>query len=138
VGEIKTHVTDSDIDALIDGIADEGRREDCRALLELMRKVTGEEPAVWSSGVVGFGTFHYKSKSGQEGDWFPVGFANRKAAITIYLGMSLDESAGLLANLGRHTTGKGCIYVKRLTDVDLAVLEALVADAYARIRRTYS
>ncbi len=137
MGEIKTHVTDSGVEALIDAIADEARREDCRALLALMKRATGEEPAVWSSGVVGFGTFHYKSSSGQEGDWFPVGFASRKAAITVYLGMSLDESAELLATLGKHTTGKGCIYVKRLADVDLAVLEGLVSDAYARIRRAY-
>jgi len=137
MGEIKTHVTESDVDALIDDIADERRREDCRALLALMKRATSEKPAVWSSGLVGFGTFHYRSKSGQEGDWFPVGFASRKAAITIYLGISLDESAELLAKLGKHTTGKGCIYVKRLADVDLAVLEELVADAYARIRRTY-
>jgi predicted GIY-YIG superfamily endonuclease len=87
--------------------------------------------------VVGFGTFHYKSASGQEGDWFPVGFASRKAAITIYLGLSLDESTELLARLGKHTTGKGCIYVKRLANVDLAVLQELVADSYARIRRAY-
>jgi hypothetical protein len=137
MAEIKTHVTVSSVDALIGDIADEPRREDCRIFLDLMKTATGEDPAVWSSGVVGFGTFHYKSASGQEGDWFPVGFASRKAAITIYLGLSLDESTELLARLGKHTTGKGCIYVKRLANVDLAVLQELVADSYARIRRAY-
>jgi hypothetical protein len=137
LGEIKTHVTVSSVEALISEIPDEARREDCRSLLGLMKKATGEDPAVWSSGVVGFGTFHYKSASGQEGDWFPVGFASRKAAITIYLGLSLDESAELLATLGKHTTGKGCIYVKRLAGIDLAVLEELVAESYARMKRTY-
>ena len=137
MAEIKTHRTDDSADALVAAIEDDARRTDCETLLALMRKATDEEPAVWSGGMVGFGTFHYKSKSGQEGDWFPVGFANRKAALTVYLGMSLDEAAPLLAKLGKHTTGKGCIYIKRLSDVDLGVLEELVADAYARIKRTY-
>lgn len=137
MGELKTHRTASDVDAIIGGITDDARREDCLTLLGLMKRATGVEPVVWSSGVVGFGTFRYKSASGQEGDWFPVGFASRKAAITVYLGLSLEGSAELLAKLGKHKTGKGCIYVKRLADIDLAILEELVRDSYARIRRTY-
>ncbi|MHB1135987.1 MAG: DUF1801 domain-containing protein [Coriobacteriia bacterium] len=137
MGAIKTHRTDTSVDAFISEIADDARREDCRTLLELMKRATGEAPAVWSNDVVGFGTFHYKSGSGQEGDWFPVGFAFRKAAITVYLGLSLDEVEPLLARLGKHTVGKGCIYIKQLSDVDLAVLETIVADAYAGIRRVY-
>lgn len=137
MGTIKTHRTDTSVDVFMREIADDARRDDCRALLELMQRTSGEAPAVWSNDVVGFGTFHYKSGSGQEGDWFPVGFASRKAAITVYLGMSLDDVAPLLALLGKHTVGKGCIYIKRLADVDLAVLEELVADAYAGIRRIY-
>ena len=133
MGELKTQRTASSVDALIDAITDDARREDCRILLGLMRRATGVDPAVWSSGVVGFGTFHYRSSSGQEGDWFPVGFASRKAAITVYLGVSLEGSAALLGTLGKHTTGKGCIYIKRLGDVDLAVLEELVTDAYSRL-----
>mgnify|MGYP001060573013 CR=1 FL=1 len=123
MAQIKTHSTGDSVGTLIGEIADDARREDCRALLELMKRATGVEPVVWSSGVIGFGTFHYKSSSGQEGDWFPVGFASRKAAITVYLGVSLDGLAELLTKLGKHTTGKGCIYIKRLSDVDLAVLE---------------
>jgi hypothetical protein len=137
VGEIKTHRTGASVDTFIREIAGEARREDCQVLLSLMQRVTGADPEVWSSGLIGFGTYHYKSASGQEGDWFPVGFASRKAAITVYLGLGLEESAGLLARLGRHKTGKGCIYIKRLADVDLAVLEELVADSYASIKRTY-
>lgn len=137
VGGIKTHGTDDSVDAFIATIADEARREDCRAVLELMRRATGEEPRVWSSGVVGFGTFHYKSSSGQEGDWFPVGFASRKAAITIYLGMSLDAVSDALGRLGKHTTGKGCVYIKRLSDIDRGVLEEIVAASYADTRRLY-
>ena len=137
MGELKTQRTTSGVDDLIAGITDDARREDCLTLLALMKRATGVDPVVWSSGAVGFGTFHYKSASGREGDWFPVGFASRKAAITVYLGLSLEEAAGLLARLGKHTTGKGCIYIKRLADVDLAVLEELVADSSARIKQTY-
>lgn len=138
MGEIKTQRTNARVEEFVAAIADDARRSDCLTLLGLMRRATGIEPAVWNSGVVGFGTFHYASSSGQEGDWFPVGFASRKAAITVYLGLSLDGSAELLERLGRHTTGKGCIYVKRLADVDLEVLEQIVRDAYVRIMQAYS
>ena len=137
MGEIKTQRTATSADVIIDGITDDARRQDCLALLGLMKKATGVDPEVWSSGVIGFGTYHYKSSSGQEGDWFPVGFASRKAAITVYLGLSLDDVAERLGKLGKHKTGKGCIYIKRLADVDLAVLEELVADSYARMKQTY-
>jgi hypothetical protein len=137
MGEIKTHRTGDGVDTIIRDIADDARREDCLALLGLMQRATGVEPEVWSSGLIGFGTYHYKYASGQEGDWFPVGFASRKAAITVYLGTSLEGSAALLAKLGKHKIGKGCIYIKRLADVDLGVLEELVSDSYARIKRTY-
>ncbi|TDB39112.1 MAG: DUF1801 domain-containing protein [Actinobacteria bacterium] len=134
---IKTHSTDDSVDALLAAISDDARRNDCQTLLMLMKSATGEEPRVWSSGVVGFGTYHYKSPSGQEGDWFPVGFASRKAAITVYLGLELDSLSGSLAKLGPHNTGKGCIYIKRLSDVDPTVLEALVKDAYDRMKQMY-
>jgi len=137
MAELKTQPTDTSAESLVASIADDARRADCLVLLDLMRRATGVEPVVWNSGVVGFGTFHYTSSSGREGDWFPVGFASRKAAITVYLGLNLDDAAGFLARLGKHTTGMGCIYIKRLADVDLGVLEELVADAYTRIKRTY-
>ncbi len=134
---IKTHRTDDSAAAMIRDIADEGRRADCEVLLGLMERVTGAKAEVWSSGLIGFGTYHYTYASGQEGDWFPVGFANRKTAITVYLGTDIQGSAELLAQLGNYKPGKGCIYIKRLTDVDLAVLEQLVADSYARMMRMY-
>jgi hypothetical protein len=137
MGEIKTHRTGASVDSIIREVADDSRRADCLALLALMQTATGVGPEVWSSGLIGFGTYHYKYASGQEGDWFPVGFASRKAAITVYLGTSLDGLADLLAKLGKHRVGKGCIYIKRLADVDLGVLEELVAASYAGIKRTY-
>lgn len=139
MGGIKTHRTGESVDDLIRAIEDDGRRHDCLALVELMRRATGVGPAVWSSGLVGFGVYHYKSeRSRQEGDWFPVGFASRKAAITVYLGISLDDADELLVKLGKHSVGKGCIYIKRLADIDATVLEQLVAESYARMMRIYS
>ena len=137
MGGIKTHQTDDSVDAFIGAIAGEARREDCLTLLALMKRATGEEPRVWSSGLLGFGTYHYKSSSGQEGDWFPVGFASRKAALTVYLGLELDSLAELLGKLGKHKTGKGCIYIKRLSDVDPGALERLVAEAYAHMKQAH-
>jgi hypothetical protein len=137
MGGIKTRRTGASVDEYIESITNEVRRSDCVTLLNLMRRATRMDPELWSSGAVGFGTFHYKTASGQEGEWFPVGFASRKAAITVYLGVSLEGSAGLLEKLGTYTTGAGCIYVKKLADVDLAVLEEVVAGAYAHIKATY-
>lgn len=137
MGGIKTHVTDDSVEAFLGAIADEARRKDCQALLALMKRATGEEPRVWSSGLIGFGTYHYKSSSGQEGDWFPVGFASRKTALTLYLGLTLDPLADLLGKLGKHKTGKGCVYIKRLSDVDAEVLERIVAEAYAQMKQAY-
>ncbi len=137
MGKLKTQRTATSVDVFINAITDHARRQDCITLLNLMKGATGVDPEVWSSGAVGFGTYHYKSSSGQEGDWFPVGFASRKAAITLYLGLALGEFEELLAKLGTYKTGKGCIYIKRLADVDLAVLEQLVAHAYAAMKRTY-
>jgi len=137
VGGIKTHSTGDSVDEFLGAIVDEARREDCLTLLALMKRATGQEPRVWSSGLIGFGTYHYKSSSGQEGDWFPVGFASRKAALTVYLGTSLESLNAVLAGLGKYTTGKGCIYIKRLSEVDLSVLEEVVARSYADTMRTY-
>jgi hypothetical protein len=137
MGENKTQRTAASVDAVIQGIADDARRNDCLLLLAMMRKVTGIDPVVWSSGVVGFGTFHYKSASGREGDWFPVGFSPRKANLTVYLGLGLEHVAESLSRLGKFKAGKGCIYIKRLTDVDFEVLRQIVADSYAHIRQMY-
>lgn len=100
---------------------------DCGALIALMKKVTGEEPKLWGPSIVGFGQYHYTYDTGREGDWFLVGFSPRKANMTIYISGGFDGADALLAKLGKHTTGKGCLYVKRLAEVDLKVLEKLLA-----------
>lgn len=134
MSELKTQRTAESAESIIDSIEDDSRRQDCVDLLSLMKRATGVEPEVWSSGAIGFGTFHYKSSSGREGDWFPVGFASRKAAITVYLGLSLDGLEEPLTRLGKYTTGKGCIYIKHLSDVDASVLEEIVSEAYTQVK----
>lgn len=121
-----TSDSSADVDGFIDGIADDARREDSRTLLELMRQVTGEEPKMWGSSMVGFGSYHYRYESGREGDFFKVGFSPRKANITLYLLSGMVAYDDLLARLGPHKTGKSCIYVKRIGDLDHDVLTALI------------
>jgi hypothetical protein len=123
----KTIETDASVDAYIEAIADETRREDCRKLIKIMSKAAKAEPRMWGAGIVGFGKYHYKYASGHEGDVCLTGFASRKPAISIYLTCAADaQFAGVLATLGKHKMGQGCLYVKRLADVDEAVLTKLI------------
>lgn len=122
----------SDVAAHLEKIASARRREDAGTLLELMRRVTGQEPRLWGS-IVGFGQYHYRYASGREGDAAAASFAARKGALTIYLPDGVDVHGDLLARLGAHTTGVGCLYIKELNDVDLDVLQALIARSYANV-----
>ena len=138
----KTRETGGNIEAFLATIEDEGRRADCRALVDLMSRVSGEPPALWGT-MVGFGRYHYKYATGHEGDSFLVGFAPRKNELSIYLmGTYLPENAekreALLARLGKHRMGKSCLYVKRLCDIDTAVLEDLVRLSVEALRDGYT
>ncbi len=130
MAENKTKPTDADVDAFIDAVDDERRREEARTVLALMGEVTGEEPAMWGPSMVGFGSVHYRYASGREGDMFAAGFSPRKNALTVYLTEGFDEQQDLLERLGPHTTGKSCLYLKRLDTVDLDVLRTLVESSY--------
>jgi hypothetical protein len=130
MAELKTQRGDGSVDAFIDAIEDERKREDSKALVALMEKVTGEKGALWGPSIVGFGDLHYKYESGREGDWFRVGFSPRKQNLTLYVTDYIKEDDPLLAKLGKFTTGKACIYVKRLDDVDTGVLGELVKRSY--------
>ena len=131
MAELKTKPTEISAADFIDTMEDEAKREEAQVLLKLMRKVTGEKPVMWGPGIIGFGTYRYKYASGKEGDWMIVGFSPRKAAHSLYGLTGSDGADELLAKLGKHTTGKGCLYVKKLKDVDLKVVEALIAKAMA-------
>ena len=136
MAELKTKVNDADVGAFLAGVADERKRQDCFVILELMRRVTGAEPKMWGGSIVGFGSYHYVYATGNSGDWPITGFSPRAQNITLYITSGFDQYEELMARLGKHKTGKSCLYIKRLTDVDLAVLEELVATSVEHMRRT--
>lgn len=133
MAELKTRKNDDSVEAFIDAIEDEGRREDCRTLRTMLSEVTGDSGAMWGTSIVGFGDHHFEYESGREGDWFKIGFAPRKQALTLYIMPGFDGYDGLLGRLGKHTTGKACLYVKRLSDIDLDVLRQLAEASVKRV-----
>ena len=131
MAENKTKPTAISVSEFLDACADDARRADARALTKLMENVTGYKPNMWGPSIVGFGSYHYVYESGREGDMPMVGFSPRKAALVLYGAIGFDGSEAFLAKLGKHTTGKGCLYIKKLADVDLRVLETLLGRAFA-------
>lgn len=129
MAELKTRPTDQSVAAFLDAIPDAGRRQDALAVRDMMREVTGAEPRMWGDSIVGFGDYHYKYASGREGDWFRVGFSPRKQNLTLYLTYGYEQHADVLARLGKYKTGKACLYINRLRDVDMAALRELVERA---------
>jgi hypothetical protein len=134
MAENKTRATKLSVTAFIDALTDPARRADAKALVKLMQSAAGEKPKMWGPSIIGFGCYHYKYESGREGDMPLIAFSPRKAATVLY-GMTLvGEAAALLEKLGSHTTGKGCLYIKKLADVDEHVLETLVVKSLAAKR----
>ncbi len=127
----KTTRSDADVGTFLDAVPDERRREDARVALDLMRQVTGEQPVLWGSSIIGFGRRPYTTADGREHEWFAVGLSPRKAALTLYGLTFYGSNEDLLDRLGPHTTGKGCLYLKRLDTVDRRVLIELVERAWA-------
>lgn len=137
MAELKTKAHDASVDAFLDAVADERRRADGRTVLALMREVTGEEPKMWGPSIVGFGRYHYRYASGHEGDSCLTGFSPRKAALTLYVMPGFDRFDEILGRLGKFKAGKGCLYLKRLADVDETVLRELIAASVAHLRATW-
>ena len=129
MAELKTAPTKASVQAFLRDIQDETRRRDCQIIARLMRQATRATPRMWGPSIVGFGSYHYRYASGREGDWFLTGFSPRKTDLTVYLMGGLTHHAPLLRRLGRHKSSKSCLYVKRLADIDLAVLEELIRDS---------
>ena len=137
MAENKTKPTEVNVVAFIEAIADPAKRADAKALVKLMREVTGEEPKMWGQAIIGFGSCHYTYASGREGDMPTIGFSPRKAAMVLYGPTRAGDAPALLAALGKHTMGKGCLYIKKLADVDPKVLKSLVAQAVAATKARY-
>lgn len=125
--ELKTKENDQSVAGFLATVADPERRRECETVLALMRRVTGEPPRMWGASIVGFGRYRYRSPAtGREGDWMLTGFSPRKQALTLYLMSGFAPLADLMEKLGKHTTGGSCLYLKKLADVDLKVLEQAV------------
>jgi hypothetical protein len=127
--ELKTKVNAASVEGFLNSVTDEQKRQDCFEILRLMKEVTKEAPKMWGSSIVGFGSYHYKGASGREGDWLLTGFSPRKQNLTLYIMGGFDLYKDLLKNLGKYKTGVGCLYIKKLDDVDKKVLKELVAES---------
>ena len=128
--EIKTKPTSSSVASFIDSISDEQKRKDSHVILKLMEKAMKEKPKMWGSSMIGFGNVRYKSPAtGREVDWFKIGFSPRKANLSLHLGLDIQRHADALNKLGKHKTGVGCLYINKLEDFDIKVLEKMIAAA---------
>jgi len=137
MAEAKTKPTKVSVRSYLDGIANEPRRRDCETVAAMMKTVTKCEPRMWGPSIVGFDTYHYKYESGREGDMCVVGFSSRKTDLVVYLVSGFEGAEDLLQNLGSHKLGKSCLYIRRLSDVNLPVLERLVARSVEETKRRY-
>lgn len=133
MAELKTKKNKASVKAFLKTIIDKSTREDCEAIAEIMQSITKAEPVMWGTSIVGFGHYHYIYESGREGDWFLCGFSPRKQNLTLYLMGGLEMQQELLAKLGKHKTGKGCLYIKSLTDIDVNVLKAMIKNSVKKL-----
>jgi len=129
MAELKTKRNDASVETFLEMVEDKHKREDSQVILKLMQEVTGDEPTMWGDSIVGFGSYDYKYASGREGTWFQTGFSPRKQNLTLYIMSGFDRYDELLGKLGKYKTGKSCLYIKKLEDVDLDVLEELVKES---------
>ena len=135
MAELKTKVNNASVDKFLKSIKDEGARADCFQILAIMQKATKAEPKMWGTSIVGFGSYHYKYASGREGDWFLVGFSPHKQNLTLYIMGGFDGHEELLKILGKHSLGKGCLYIKKLADIDTGVLKLIVTRSVERMKQ---
>ena len=136
MAELKTKPNNASVAAFLKSIEDEQSRKDCRELSSLMKTVTGKRPKMWGTSIVGFGTYRYKYASGREGEWPLVGFSPRKRNLTLYIMSGFDDYDSLLEALGKYKTGKSCLYINKLEDVDLLTLRELVRQSAAHVVET--
>jgi hypothetical protein len=136
MAELKTKRNDASVDDFLDAIKDEQVRKDCRAIADIMQKATKAKPQMWGSAIVGFGSRRYKYDSGREIDWMLIAFSPRKQNITLYISSGFEGYDELMAKLGKHSCGKGCIYIKRLSDVHLPTLDKLIKGSVNHLLKT--
>jgi hypothetical protein len=136
MAENKTQETDKSVRAFLENVQDDQKRADCFTLVQLMQEITGQEARMWGDTIVGFGKYHYKYATGREGDYFLAGFSPRKQNLTLYIVAGFAEYEALLSKLGKYSTGKSCLYLKSLKDVDMTALKELVQRSVEHMRKT--
>ena len=134
--ELKTKLNDASVTVFLDSVADENRRQDCYTLLAMMKEATGAPAKMWGDSIVGLGSHQYKYESGRTGDWFQVGFSPRKQNLTLYIISGFASYGELMGKLGKYKIGKSCLYLNKLTDIDLTTLRELIEQSVAHIRQT--
>jgi len=137
MAELKTKLNDASVDGFLNAIKDEQVRQDCWAIAKMMQEAAKAEPKMWGSSIVGFGSYRYKYASGREGDWMLTAFSPRKQNITLYIYGGFEGRDELLTRLGKHSCGKGCVYIKRLSDVHLPTLKKLIKASVKHMLKTY-
>jgi len=137
MAENKTKATGKSVAQFLAAVEPAERRQDCRTVAKLMRDITKAPARMWGSSIVGFGTYHYTYESGREGDFLLAGFAPRKTDLTLYIMAGFERYEELLARLGRHGTGKSCLYLKRLADVDMKILKTLITESVRHMKKRY-
>ncbi len=139
MAKLSTQPADAAVATYLAAIEDPARQNDCQRIIQLMTKATGKPPRMWGTAIIGFDSYHYRYESGHEGDWCIVGFSSRKAEISVYLlaGYESPKTQALLDHLGKHRIGKSCLYIKRLSDVDVSVLETLIVQSVEETRRLW-
>jgi hypothetical protein len=134
MAEAKTKPTNESVKDFLDRIPEAERREDCFAIAKIMEEVTGEKPKMWGPSIVGFGTYHYKYASGREGDWPVTGFSPRKKDLTVYIMMGFEKHDEMMRKLGKHSVGKSCLYIKRLSEIHVPTLKKLIKTSVKELK----
>src|SRR5687768_832640 len=136
MAELKTKPTTASVSDFLDTVDDEARRKDCLAVVKIMQKATGAKPKMWGPSIVGFGDHRYRYESGRELDWFLTGFSPRKKDLTLYIMPGFERYAELMSSLGKYKTGKSCLYIKSVADVDMKVLRTLVEESVKHMKKS--
>jgi hypothetical protein len=138
MAELKTKPNKASVDKFLNSVKDERKRKDCFKVLELMKKITKEEPVMWGPSIVGFGSYHYKYESGREGDFFLTGFSPRKQSLTLYIMAGFKRYSEIMKKLGKHKTGSSCLYNNKLEDIDMKILKELITESIKYMKKKYS
>jgi hypothetical protein len=135
MAELKTKERKASVEKFLNSVKDDQKREDSFKILKMLKQITKSEPKMWGPSMIGFGNYHYKYASGREGDWFVAGFSPRKQSLTLYIMADVNKYKDLLAKLGKHKTGKGCLYINKLDDVDVKVLKQIITTSVKELKK---